>query len=665
MKRVASLYLPEWPLDRLRREGRIPAPPEGAPADLDPLGRIATAERIGECSVPRGGSWRPGARWAKAELQAQIHALPAHQRPPMRELGRKSEGSPHPFKTLKGDDGGTMRRTVEGEVLQISSGIASPCAVLRTVLSTGSIVPPARSGTPENNPTRRSLVQEDSAPIVTSLKDGSKLLIAAANPAARALGLSPGMSITQARALVPELTIHPADPQGDQADLVRLATALARRWCPVVALSGADGLFLDVTGTSHLFGGEARMAARLMRLLARLGVSAQVAVADTAGAAWALARALPPGTGKYGALIFLPSTHRTALAPLPLAALRIEPRAIELLQRLGVDTVSQLAALPRASLSRRFGAMLLQRLDQAMGDAAEPLDPVVPSSTIAITQRFAEPIATPEAIVHWLGTLVPPLVGALAQAGLGARAIELVAERVDGVPQRLRIGLARPTRDPAHLLRLLLRRIEDVEPGYGIDAITLHVRRADALGAESITERLDEEAAPDLAPLVDTLATRIGAQRLWRARPVESDVPERSVARTGPIDPPTRADVRLKLDDIRQLDRNDAPPAWHPDWPRPVRLLYRPEQLDHVIAEMPDHAPRRFTWRGTAHRVVRADGPERIHGEWWRAQAELHLVRDYFQVEDEEGRRFWLFRRGDGVIAESGDLRWYLHGVFG
>jgi protein ImuB len=227
------------------------------------------------------------------------------------------------------------------------------------------------------------------------------------------------------------------------------------------------------------------------------------------------------------------------------------------------------------------------------------------------------------------------------------------------------LGLARPSRDPAHLLRLLVRRIEQVEPGFGIDAMTLHVRRADVLGAEPVTERLDEEAAPDLAPLIDTLATRIGLSAMWRSRPVESDVPERSVARTGVLDPPDRARPRGKADDVRKLDRNPALHPWHPEWPKPTRLLRRPERLDHVMAELPDHAPRRFTWRGTPHSVVRADGPERVHGEWWKRSSETHSVRDYFRVEDEAGCRYWLFRKGDGERAATGDLSWYLHGVFG
>ena len=495
--------------------------------------------------------------------------------------------------------------------------------------------------------------------VVTSLREGSRNLIAAANPAALALGLVPGMAITQARAQVPGIVIRPADPEGDRTALHRLAVLAARRWSPVVALDGADGLFLDVSGTAHLFGGEAMMGRRILRLLARIGFSARIAFADTAGAAHALVR------HRHGIFVCPPGRQKEALAELPIPALRVDDSAVELLKRLGIERIGALAALPRAPLTRRFGPLLVQRLGQVVGELPEPLDPVVPQEPILVVRRFAEPIATAEAIEHWLEALVPELVRALAEAGLGARRIGLVADRVDGVPQRILLGLARPSREPGHILRLLKRRIETIEPGYGIDALTLHLLRAEPLGAEQVTERTDEEAAPDLATLIDTLATRVGMARLWRSRPVESDVPERSVARAPALDPPARPGTRMKPDDVRQLDRSGDTPAWHPDWPRPARLLARPERVDDVVALLPDQPPRRFTWRGTAHRVVRADGPERITGEWWRDRAETHSVRDYFRVEDEQGRRYWLFRRGDGERGVTGDLSWYLHGVFG
>jgi protein ImuB len=435
---------------------------------------------------------------------------------------------------------------------------------------------------------------------------------------------------------------------------------LARRWAPTVSISGPDGLFIDLTGVAHLHGGEAGFVRRLVRLLARHGFTAQVAVADTAGAAWALAR-----YGGSAGLIAEPCAHMEAIAAFPVAALRLDPPALDLLARLGVSTIGQLLALPRAPLVRRFGHAIVERLDQAIGRTPEPLDPVIPPISIRVEQRFAEPIATAEAIEYWLRKLMPQLARALAEAGQGARSVELIAARVDGIPQRLRLGFARPTRDPAHMLRLALRRIEEVEPGFGIDALTLHVRRSEPMGPEALGPALADEVETDLAQLVDALANRIGSDRLWRVAPVESEVPERSLAAVPPLDPPRQRTGLLKRDDVRQLDVRSPDHPWHPRWPRPVRLLSRAEPVHHVLAELPDQPPKRFTWRGDSYRVVRADGPERIAGEWWQRSAERQSVRDYFRVEVESGERFWLYRRGDGVRSESGDLSWYLHGRVG
>lgn len=512
----------------------------------------------------------------------------------------------------------------------------------------------ARSPSPSN-------LGEELVPLLTSIRTGNRVLVAAVCPVARALGVRPGMAVTEARAYGSGLDIRPADPAGDLAALHRLALMAARRWAPTVALEGSDTLLIDLTGVAHLHGGEARMAARIVRLLARRGYRGRIAIADTPGAAWALARFDDAAAIR----ICPPGQHVEALAPLPTPALRADPAAVELLRRLGIERIGQLAAMPRAPLARRFGGALVTRLEQALGTLPEPLAPVVPRDAIAVVRRFAEPVATAEGIAHWIGALAPELCAALEREGLGARAVEMVADRVDGVPQRIRIGLARASRDPLHLTRLIARRIEDVEPGYGIDAIVLHVLRAEPLAARPFDERLEEDAKPDLAPLADTLATRIGSRRMWRSRPIESDVPERSVGRDAILDPPDRGGVRRRRDDVRQLDRGAPPDPWRPDWPRPARLLARPERLDHVLAELPDQPPRRFTWRGRTIRVVRADGPERIAGEWWRRTAETHAVRDYFRVEDEGGHRYWLFRRGDGERGVTGDLSWYLHGLFG
>jgi protein ImuB len=480
--------------------------------------------------------------------------------------------------------------------------------------------PPPRSG-------------EDLKPLLTSHRVGNRLEIAAASPEAQALGLHPGMAVAQARALVPGLDVRDADPAADAALLQRLALFAARRWTPRAALSPPDGLVLDLTGVAHLFGGEERMCRRILAFCERAGFAARIAVAGTPGAAYALARF-------GGGTLCPPDGEAAALAPLPLAALRVEEPVIAAARRLGLETVGDLLPLPRGPLQRRFGKTLLARLDQALGRAAEPIEPVVPEEPPSATLRFAEPIATAEAIAEALGLLMTRLIATLREAGLAARTLALLCERVDGRVERIAIGTARATRDGAHLRHLLCMKIEKIEPGFGLDAMRLVAGRVEPLAPEQLS---GDKPASDLALLVDRLAGRLGPHRLYRSTAVESDVPERSVARTGPL---------------------AATLAW-PKWPRPVRLLSPPERVENVVALLPDQPPRRFTWRGRAYRVARADGPERIHGEWWKRAAEAEAVRDYFQVEDEEGARFWLYRRGDGADHRTGDLSWYLHGVFG
>ena len=640
----------------------------------------------------------------------QIAALPHHQRPPMRMLGRSSEAADHPFKAMPPDEGPGGRGAAlhEEQALTVremarrTEAADHPFRRLASddggapSLGRWQAVPSVRypgDGPHPDKHARRGSNDPHSAPpgvaaffdtgrtmaglvgqvcrtepgrrdapaaglvLVTIHKVGSRVEVAAASPAATALGIETGMALTQVRASLPQAVVRDAEPAGDAADLERLAILLARRWAPVVALSDPDGLFVDLTGVAHLHGGEARFAARLVRLLARAGFAARIAIADTAGAAWALAR-----HGAATVTLCPPGAHADAIAPLPAAALRLEDKTLALFRRLGVETVADVRALPRAPFARRFGKVAARRLDQALGHAGEPLDPVIPSETIRVSQRFAEPLGGAEAIAHWLGQLAPRLTTALAEAGQGARVLLCIADRVDGVPQVIRVGLARPNRDPAHLLRLMVRRIEEIDPGFGIDALHLHVRRAEPLGPQPFDERL-EARATDLGPLVDTLANRAAA--LWRHAPVESHVPERSVAQAPPLDPPATDHSRPKRDDVRQLDARAPDHPWHPRRPRPVQLLRRPEALDHVVAELPDRPPMRFTWRGKRHIVVRADGPERIAGEWWRRKSERDAVRDYFRVEDEDGQRFWLFRRGDGERTATGDMGWYLHGRFG
>jgi protein ImuB len=465
------------------------------------------------------------------------------------------------------------------------------------------------------------------------------VLVAAAAQEARAMGIEAGMAVTHARAMVPELDVADHDPAADATLLERLALLAARRWTPRACVSGADGLFLDLSGVAHLFGGEEAMCRRLLAFCARAGFTARIGVASTLGAAHAVARYAPSTV-----TLCAPGGESEALAALPLACLRLDEAALATARRVGIETVGELVAMPRGPLGRRFGRAPLVRLDQALGRAAEAIEPVVPEEPPAAILRLLEPLTTAEAIEQALATLLADLLVTLEKAGLAARAVALLCERVDGRIERITIGTARATRDARHLHRLLAMKIETIDPGFGIETLRLVAGRCEPLRAQTIDGVLTgEPPAPDLAPLVDRLASRLGARRLYRWTARESDVPERSVARVAPL----------------------APAAEWPAYPRPVCLLSPPERVENVVALLPDQPPRRFTWRGRAYRIARADGPERIHGEWWRRAAETEAVRDYFQVEAEDGERFWLYRRGDGVDPATGDLSWYLHGVFG
>ena len=485
-------------------------------------------------------------------------------------------------------------------------------------------------------PARALRITQDA--LVTWERTGNRDLIAAACPEALALGIAPGMALARARVLVRGLDVRPADREGDAAWLARLGLFAARRWTPRAAVSGPDGLWLDLTGVTHLFGGEERMCARILAFCRRLGFAARIAVAGSLGAAHALAR-----FGGRPLVLCPPGGEADLLAPMPLAALRLDEEALSAAHRLGLERIGELLAMPRAPLQRRFGETLLTRLDQALGRAPEPFEPIVPAEPPAVLLRFLEPIATAEAIAEASGEAVRRLVPLLSDAGLGIRRLVLICERTDNAAQIVTVGTARATRDGAHLHKLLCTMIATIEPGVGIERLRLVATRVEPLPAQPIDgEMAGNRPAPDLAVLVDRLAARLGARRVHRLGAVESDLPERSVRALGPL---------------------ETPESW-PHWPRPVRLLHPPEPVEHVMAPLPDGAPARFRWRGRAYRVAAADGPERLYGEWWRQSRERAAIRDYFQVEDETGARFWLFRQGDGEDPATGDLSWHMHGIF-
>jgi protein ImuB len=339
-----------------------------------------------------------------------------------------------------------------------------------------------------------------------------------------------------------------------------------------------------------------------------------------------------------------PGGAPAALAPLPVAALRLPTETVAALDRLGFSRIEQLAAAPRGPLVRRFGAGLMRQLDYAQGTAFEPLEPVPRATLIRQRLSFGEPVATAEAFATVIDRLCRAVCTALERRGEGARRLDLVCERVDGTMQLVAVGTARPVRDAVHLARLLAERIETIDPGLGVEAMTLWVPLAEAAPAGQGDVLAPGGAAADLGPLIDRLVARFGAAQVYRAAPVESDVPERSVARMAALSP--------------ALGR-----SWPAALPRPLRLLTPPQPVQ-AMALLPDQPPVAFTWRRKRHRVRRADGPERIFGEWWRRDGEMRAVRDYWAVEDEAGDRFWLYRSGDGVEPETGNLAWFVHGIF-
>lgn len=475
-------------------------------------------------------------------------------------------------------------------------------------------------------------------PLVIAGRDGGRRVVTAADRAAQALGVRPGMALAQVQARIPGLRIAATDPAADAAALERLAAWALRRYSPVAALDPPDGLIVDVTGAAHLVGGEGALLDDLLSRLRTAKIAARAGLADTLGAAHALARFAPePVT------IAAPGETEAALAPLPIAALRLNADCVDRLRRLGFATIADLAAVPRAPLALRFGPELGRRLDQAFGRCAEPLQPFCPPELIQVRRAFAEPIAALETIARHIEKLAEALCPLLDRRGLGARCLDLIFHRVDGMVQAIRAGTARPVRDAKRLTRLLTDRLETIDPGFGIEAMTLVASLTEPLGWRQ-GDILGGEAELDVSALIDTLANRLGAKRLYRVSPVESDLPERSVRTVPPLDPPVCA-------------------LWPEHWPRPSRLLSPPEPVE-AVALLPDHPPAHFTWRGVRRHVRRADGPERVVGEWWRSDAERAAVRDYFIVEDESGERFWLFRSGDGEDPASGDLHWYIHGVF-
>jgi len=476
------------------------------------------------------------------------------------------------------------------------------------------------------------------------------IVLAAISEGAKAAGLRVGQALTDARAYCPALAAEPIDRAADGGALAALAR-WAEQYTPIVGLDGLDGLLLDVTGCAHLRGGEAGLLADMARRLETMNLTARLALADTVGAAWALAR-----FGAQTQTVVPQGAARLALADLPVAALRLDGETVATLRRLGLRRIGQLLPLPRAALARRFRAKeqaeaVVARLDQALGERGEPVVPLSPPPALCVTRSFGAPLIDRALVEAWLPRLLAELVALLGEQGLGARRLRLAAFRVDGSRQDVLAGMGEPTRDVAHMQRLLAPRLEGLEPGFGVASLSLVAEEATPFLAAQ-TGFAGDRGALDLAQLGDRLASRLGPQAVYRLGALASHVPERAERmRPRANSGQGGAGRRAALD----LDR-----------PRPLLLLDRPEPVS-VIAEVPEGPPARFVWRRLEHRVTRAIGPERIAPEWWR-DGEDARTRDYYMVEDTEGRRFWLFRHGlyGGAPGEAAtEPDWFIHGFFG
>ena len=448
------------------------------------------------------------------------------------------------------------------------------------------------------------------APFALVMREGSADRLHCLNEQAEQAGLDRGMPLSDARAFCPELHTQPADPSSDER-FVHMLRRWAVRYCPWVGVEGVDGLVLDVTGSTHLFDGEAEMLADMRTRLDRAGLTVRLGLADTRGAAWALARH-GEGQAKPGDML-------DALHPLPVAALRLDHKTVEALQRLGVRTIGELAHQPRAPLTRRFGPTLLMRLDQALGATPEGIVPLGDPPHYGVRMTLPEPIGLQDDVMAGTARLLERLCAKLTACETGARVLRLNLRRIDQSDQMVELRLARPLRDAERILPLFRRGVDEVDAGFGIDQMRLEAVQVEPLPATQISHVSSGD--PDrLDDLITRIGTRIGLENIQRFLPADSHIPERSFV-------------------IATAAYSEPANGWASPLPRPLRL-FPPEP----IAGRDRQPPRRFRWRRQSFETARATGPERIAPEWWWDDPAWRSgLRDYWRIETWQGRRLWLF----------------------
>ncbi len=450
------------------------------------------------------------------------------------------------------------------------------------------------------------------APFVLTLRQSNTEQIYCLNAQAERQRLHRGMSFADARAFCPDLVSRPARPDLDARFLSALRRS-ATRYCPWVGRDGADGLILDVTGSTHFWGSAADMLDDMRVRAKRAGLTLRLGLATTRGAAWALAH--------YGKGVTSAGNSRTALANLPVAALRLDETMSIALQRLGLRTIGDLCATARTPLARRFGPKLMLRLDQALGQIPETVNPESDPTHYGVRLTFPEPIGLMADVMAATMKLLEPLCHKLKTHEEGTRALTLTLRRVDQGSQQVELRLATAMRDPQRILPLFERGLSEVDAGFGIDQMRLEATATEPLQVQQIGTSSVKSTTPDkLNDLITRIGTRIGLENVQRFLPADSHIPERSFI-------------------IAPAAYSTAESGWFATRPRPL-LLFPPEPIPGTGPRPPD----RFRWRRMALATAHTTGPERIAPEWWLDDAAWRSgVRDYWHVETRQGRRLWLF----------------------
>ncbi len=471
-------------------------------------------------------------------------------------------------------------------------------------------------------------------PFVLTVPSHGRMLITVASPLAQKAGVHTGMAFADARAILPAMQAFDDKPTLTTQLLQRIA-----EWCirftPIAAPQGLDGIVLDVTGCTHLWGGDEAYVHDIVKRIGNKGYTAKAAIADTVGTAWAVAR-----FGKEQKVV-AGGMQMEALLHLPSAALRLEPAVTQKLTKLGLRQVADFISMPRSALRRRFGPLIVQRIGQALGEEEEAIRPVYPVEPYQERLPCIEPIVTRTGIEIALERLLEPLCNRLKKEGNGLRSAYLRGYRTDSTAQGIEIGTSRPSHNGQHLFHLFSLKMETIEPALGIELFVLEATKVEELSPRQETFWKERSGLQDagLSELIDRIAGKVGAAAIHRYLPQEHHWPERSITKT----------TSLEEGPARE---------WQSDKLRPLSLLSPPEPIA-VTAPIPDYPPMNFRYKGTLHKIVKADGPERIEQEWWITEGEH---RDYYAVEDEEGCRYWLFRLGHYDAEKS--VGWYLHGYF-